>query len=503
MKSSTLQAKDNARYLFTLEKFIDVLYTGKPPNIIDTLPALMNSIKMIHSIARYFNTREKMTDLFLKITHAIIANCRAYIVDVDHEETGENLWRKNSNVLVARLEECLQVNEVYQETYRLTREKLTAQPANRQFDFEENVIFGRLDAFCRRLIKLIDLFTTIQQYRALEMHQVEGLSPLIKDFDGLVAGLGARRHNMLAYQMTDFDRDYVEFNASVDALEQKLQTFINISFNTVKSVESSLALLAKFESVLRRESLTAELQAKATTIFFAFSHELELTQAIYEDQKQRPPTPRNLPPVAGNIAWSRNLLSRIEAPMHVFQTRYAHVFNAKGAKPVVKLYNKVARTLVAYEILWFNAWVESLPQAVAGLQACLLIRHPSDDKMYVNFDVELLQVIRESKCLNRMGFVIPPDARVVALQEDRFKRHFTELGFMLKELTRVFDSIIPVTEPLLQPAIADLEAKMRPGMVSLTWTSMNIDLYRAHVSSSLRQFEDLIRGVNDVIENRM
>lgn len=279
------EAKDNVKYLATLDKFVAPLHKGTPQAIMDALPALMSSIKMIHTIARYFNTGERMGDLFTKITHAIIAACKNYILDVDRD-AGDNLWRKNFEALMPRLEICLKVNELYQESFRLTREKLASQPLGKQFDFPEGPIFGRIDAFCRRILKLIDLFSTIGQYRALEAHQLEGLAPLIREFDGLVASLQARRHNLLAFTSTDFDRDYVEFNVSVDRLEVKLQSFIQVAFASIKSVSASLDLLLKFETVLKRETLTAELQEKAIAVFAAFGRELELVQAIYEEQKQ-------------------------------------------------------------------------------------------------------------------------------------------------------------------------------------------------------------------------
>ncbi|KAF4648812.1 hypothetical protein FOL47_002748 [Perkinsus chesapeaki] len=46
------EAKDNVKYLSTLEKFIEPLYSGTPVTIADSLPAVMNAIKMIHTIAR-------------------------------------------------------------------------------------------------------------------------------------------------------------------------------------------------------------------------------------------------------------------------------------------------------------------------------------------------------------------------------------------------------------------------------------------------------------------
>lgn len=74
------EAKDNVKYLTTLEKFIEPLYDGTPETIKDTIPALMNSIKMIHTIARYYNTNDRMTDLFKKITNQMIENCKKAIL---------------------------------------------------------------------------------------------------------------------------------------------------------------------------------------------------------------------------------------------------------------------------------------------------------------------------------------------------------------------------------------------------------------------------------------
>jgi dynein heavy chain len=82
------EAKDNVKYLHTLEKFIEPLYDGNPDSIKDTLPALMNSIKMIHTIARYYNTNERMTGLFMKITNQMITNCRYNIMNFRRQKLG-------------------------------------------------------------------------------------------------------------------------------------------------------------------------------------------------------------------------------------------------------------------------------------------------------------------------------------------------------------------------------------------------------------------------------
>jgi hypothetical protein len=75
----------------------------------------------------------------------------------------------------------------------------------------------------------------------------------------------------------------------------------------------------------------------------------------------------------------------------------------KESKKIIRTYNKVARALIEYETLWHHAWCKSIEAAKSGLQATLIIRHPRSGMLFVNFDREILQLIREAKFLQRMG----------------------------------------------------------------------------------------------------
>ena len=44
---------------------------------------------------------------------------------------------------------------------------------------------------------------------------------------------------------------------------------------------------------------------------------------------------------------------------------------------------------------------------------------------------------------------------------------------------------MPVVRPLLRPHLEDVELKIQPGAVLLTWTSMNIDGY-IHIVKQVR-----------------
>lgn len=183
------EAKDNVRYLATLEKFFTPLYEGTPDQVADSLPGLLNSIKMIHTIARHYNTTERMTGLFVKISNQMITNCKRHI---NGRDPPDEVWEKEPEALLERLEACLKLNEQYQEQYRITKEKLLATPKGKQFDFSEAQIFGKFDLFCRRVIKLIDMFSTIHQFRALREHSLEGMEHLLQTFDHIIAEFQVR-----------------------------------------------------------------------------------------------------------------------------------------------------------------------------------------------------------------------------------------------------------------------------------------------------------------------
>lgn len=166
------------------------------------------------------------------------------------------------------------------------------------------------------------------------------MEPLLDGFKSAVMMFRVKGHNLLDYHSNRFDRDFVDFNVRVGELEEELRVFINKSFESLTSIEQSLALLEKYQTVLHREAMRHDLNSKVMVIFHNYGQELAAVQDAYERYKNFPPAARNMPPVAGNILWSRHLLRRIEGPMERFHA-YPGVLHTKDSRKLIKTYNKV------------------------------------------------------------------------------------------------------------------------------------------------------------------
>ena len=89
------ESKDNVKYLSTLDKYIEPLYSATPPDVIESLSGLLNNLRMMHSIARYYATPERMTTLFMKITDQMIVNCRQWV------SSAGSLWEQVRNHILS------------------------------------------------------------------------------------------------------------------------------------------------------------------------------------------------------------------------------------------------------------------------------------------------------------------------------------------------------------------------------------------------------------------
>ncbi|XP_076449856.1 dynein axonemal heavy chain 5-like isoform X2 [Babylonia areolata] len=489
------EAKDNVKFLYTLEKFCDPLYNSDPVGMLDGIPGLINAIRMIHSISRYYNTSERMTSLFVKITNQMITACKAYITD----GRTETVWSQEVPVVKKKLNDSICLNEEYQRHFHKTKKKLEKMKNERPFDFSEMYIFGKFDTFTRRLKKIIEMFDTMEMYSHLSESKIEGMELMANKFNVIVTSMKKKPYDFLDQRKAEFDQDFDDFKRQISDLHTAIVSFMDQRFERITSTQRALRLLHKFES-LKLPNMGIE--EKYQRILMHYSRDVEMVSRVYQKNKADPPVARDLPPVAGKIAWARQLFRRIQEPMEVFQ-QHQNILNSPEAKKIIKNFNKLARVLLEFEMLYYRGWCRQVEAAKEGLQASLLVRHPETKELFVNFDTQILTMIRETECMARLGLELPSIARVMRARQAEYKELFNDLNMMLEENKRVRSKIPAAFEALMGLHLAKVDDAMEPGLTTLSWTSTLIGEYIQSVYCALGDLELLMDRVHDVTEFRI
>ena len=135
------------------------------------------------------------------------------------------------------------------------------------------------------------------------------------------------------------------------------------------------------------------------------------------EHKENPPLARNLPPVSGKIAWSRQLYRRIAGPVEIFQTN-EQLMQLPEMKKAIKKFNRLARVLVEYELVFLQIWTKQIDAARVSLNATVLVRHPETKELYVNFDKKVFELLRDIQVLQGMGIEMPTQGLLVYAQKN-------------------------------------------------------------------------------------
>ncbi|KAM7390019.1 hypothetical protein PAMA_008269 [Pampus argenteus] len=468
------EAKDNVKFLYTLDRFFGLLGKCTPTTMLQHVPGLMTSIRMIHTVSQHYNTSERMTSLLLKVTNQMISTCRSYLLQgVAH------IWDHSRPVLLQRISDCCSLNVEYQRSFQTVRDRLRENPENRQFDFSENCIFGKFDAFCRRLEKIADMASTLQSLAALQNMKVEGIEKIYVRYQTIVSTTKSKTYDILDHRK----------------LEGRSERHPVIVFQT----ERMLQLLAVFES-----GLTARLDLRHNFLLLLqrYSRELELLRKTYQRQRDRPPIGRNLPPVAGRILWCRQLFRKIEAPMLILKKKL-DVLKGPEMTKVIRSYNKMAVVLLQYEMLHLQGWSEAVERAPHCLNAALLVRHENNKEVFVNLDPVVLEVLQEARWMNKLGVTVPKVVLKMTSREAQLKALYSRLLALLQDYSSAVARIPALLFPLMQPFIGRVEAALSPGLTTLSWTTLNTDGFIGSVHLAVKQLDHITKVATDLLECRI
>ncbi|NXM06845.1 DYH8 protein, partial [Tyrannus savana] len=491
------ESKDNVKYLYTIENACRPLYVTDVVSMTHGIPNLIKAIQMIHRVSKYYNTSERMTSLLIKVTNQMVITCKAYITDGGLSQ----VWDQETSTITEKIRDCMCLLKEYQKCFREAKQEILETLGEKAFEVSEVYIFGKSEAFCRRLEKITEMIAIEKTFSALSLCAIEGIDLMAVKFKNIFHIFQKKQYDVLDPQNTEFDVDFDKFLTEVERLETQLQTFMRTCFTRILSSQNSLQLLQRFQN-LNMPCLQEEIERTAGCILQHYVAELEATKKLYQSQKDDPPLARNMPPIAGKILWVRQLFRRINEPINYFH-KNSNILASPEGKAVVQSYNKLAYVLVEFEVVYHNAWMKEMLQLEYPLQTTIFVRHPKSEKFLVNFDPQILEIVRETKCMIKLGLEVPEQAVKIVIIENKLKAN----KLRLEDLVQCYEDLCRETPNifvnLLTTKMQKMEAVFRQGLTMVTWSSVTLECFFQEADQVLHILKQLLRKVNVLSEVRI
>lgn len=412
------EARDNAKFIQAMENCCHSLYLDDPVSMKESILGLLQTVRLIYSVSQFYNTSERTSTLMVKITNQMIETCKSYITN----RGKETIWTQNRDEIRTKLTNCLKLNQVYRETYYIVRSQ-PFLPDQAPFAFSENFVFGKFDTFCDRLSKVISMFNLVEDYNCLFERRLEGLllgealEEAIAVFSDAKKEVLSKKYDYLDHRSMEFNDDFQTFMDKTNELKEHIADTIEKNFDTVWDTVQGIRFLVRFEKVSEKIPL-CKMDEKYMRILRYCEKEIERILKLFKKQRDEPPLPRNFPPIAGRIKWSRSLELHLSELVTSISS-HAVLQTLPLTKDLENRYKSVKVILAEYEQEMTTLW---LSQDVAVADPCLLqpVLALQGDKLIVNLHPTITLLIREAKCMAKMGIEIPIVAATLLCKQNHF-----------------------------------------------------------------------------------
>ncbi|KAL3856163.1 hypothetical protein ACJMK2_010948 [Sinanodonta woodiana] len=518
-----VEAKDNVRFLSTLERhFKNITHGATFQVVIETIPSMMNALRMVWIISRHYNKDERMVPLMSRIAWELaervdkVINIRTIFKNGTED-------KKNTEEVKRKTKEAEKTLQAWKQSYFTVRAKIESSGRDPRWEFDRKKLFERTDYMSKICLDLYNVAQVLEEFYNIfgpELKAVTGdpkrieevlvrVNALVKPLEEVAFDPFVIKHQSQWQNVMD------RFDHEVEAIEGEAKMFIDESFQSLRSAEGAFDMLLNFKHIRSREAINAQMMQKFRDILVQYQKEVDLMDKLFQENKDNPPLHKNHSPIAGAIFWERSLFHRVKHVIIRFQSLEDMMTSEMGKQTRAK-YLSVGKQMKAYEDMKYEQWREHVEQVLPSLLKRNLLVKPTqaqqlqlqaqeeekedigpsiDLKYVVDFDPMLLEIISETKYMEQLGFSVPELARNVALQEEKYIKYVESLTHMLERYHKLLALLDEAETDLLEDHMRELRRVIRPGSRRLNWNSLGIRDFCLKCEQAIAKFESLCNQV--------
>ncbi|NWI85455.1 DYH9 protein, partial [Pitta sordida] len=517
VQAALTEAQDIHLHLTPLQQPLQDIEAVEFWQVKPLLLPLLHVVCLVWVTSRYYNIPVRIIVLLQEICNLLIQQAVVYLCP-------EDLLKGEMEESLGKVQTALDILNAFKGAFEERRENLHVyyEPGQevRKWDFNAMMVFARLDSFLHRLDMVKGLLSTALELTELEKMEFSGtrgkalgqqVLDMYEEFQeafNVPPWCCLTAHGLLSPSPQDFEQDALDFQQKVEDFDRRLGTVFIQAFDDTPDLEHAFKLLTMFQSLLERPVIAAVAAAKWPVLISRFSRALEHTRLIYSRHTRPglglgcPPLHKNMPPVAGALGWARELRARIQGPFDHLRHIPALCLDSAQGRRVVEKYEEMIRLLDSYQEKLYLDWSQTVSEkSQYNLTQPLIRRDPETKLITVNFDPQLVSVLREVSYLSgsRAG-AIPATAAGIYCSRESFRQLVTSLELMGNRYNKVLKTVLEVEYPLVQEQLQDIDLKLKEAEETLTWKMEGVWDHVSGVMDGVRDLEQRVQKSKDNVE---
>ena len=492
------EAKDNVKFLSTLDRQFKTLREGDLVTVEETLASLMNGLKLVWKISRHIS-QDQMRRILMSISKEIQDK-------VEKEVKIKEIFNMARDEAKVKLNKAIKCLDNWRDIYDKTKRDINKESSDKRWEFYQNDLFStteHMSKICKDLYKVCTEMFQFESALSSNLKAVVGdpkrIDDMKEELKSLTAPLEGFAFDVFDTRYkVDWNTRFKKFSDALSGLDRQVVDLIQSSFQReLKSAEGAFDLLQNFKNVTDRASIIGAMQSNYIYLLEHFDKEREKIESLYETRKNNPPIAKGKPPRAGKIAWMRALYGRLKRPMFKFKRDRKDLLTMEKGRRVLDRHKAFYdNVLSADETTIFEEWnSKSANEAMVLLKERIIKKDESINadekppKYHVNFHYDLRMMIREAKNFERMGLPLNSTVKNIALQEEDYLKVVDKLKFFLKDYKEIVGSLEPVDYLLLKEKVRDLTNRIDYGSEQLNWNALVIDQFLKEWENTLKMLK--------------
>ncbi|EZA54880.1 Dynein beta chain, ciliary [Ooceraea biroi] len=481
--SSLAEAKEISLYLTPLAKCFKSVEEIDFAEAKPLMAVLIHSLGLVWAKCKSYQSSSKLIIMLRQICNLLIQAAHRFLDPA-------SIFQSDVDEALQRVKISRGLLEEFKGQFELRKHMPGLQPEAPPWTFNSIAVFTRLDAFLKRLTDIEWLFDTVLEFSKLERIEIGGILgrslsariiSVFKEFQQLFVSFSVRASDVLEPDDESFVVDCAKFAESITDFDSKLAAILCQAFDDCGNLESV------FKAMLDRPVIRKQFTNRYARILELLNMELSVVEVLFNRGTRGALT--SLPPLAAALTFTNMLKQRIDLPIQSFKAMSHPIVYSEEGQNIKTRYERLIKIFADKEDDLFTEWARTVPRNVdVGLNRHLFCRE-IDGGLILNFDPDLLAVLKEVNYLKQMSRSdIPEEAIKVSESAETFRKFRTALGSTVDSYNNIRRTTKRVEFDLIELEVARIDSLVSRGENELCWRSDGLPEY-------ITELGDLVEGL--------